>query len=107
MQGGRAGSFRGLQAQTTSCLGTTLKADEPLQPPACREASRREGLGCPNLGFSEGGRPWDQTGVLGAWQKKCKGHTKGAFLNEKNKTFPTVDFKRRIFKNNKDNVEML
>lgn len=99
MQGGRAGSFRGLQAQTTARLGTTLKADQPLQPSACREAG---GAGLPKLGVLRGRQALGPNrGPRGLAKKKYKGHTKGAFLNEKNKSFPTVDFKRRIFKKTK------
>lgn len=73
----RVGGFTGLEAETTSRLGTTLKAGRraislDLQP--ARSASGGISLGFPNSGL----RPWNPTGVL-KLGKKGKGRTKGAF----------------------------
>ena len=77
-----------MEAETTSCLGTTLKAGRraislDLQPAG--SASRGIRLGFPNLGL----RPWNPAGVL-KLGKKVKDILRVLFKLKENKTFPTV-----------------
>lgn len=88
MREGWAGGFRGLEAETTSHLGTTLKAGRraislDLQPTGSASGGVR--LGFPNLGL----RPWNPTGILN-FGKKVKDTLRMLFKLKENKTFPTV-----------------
>lgn len=86
-----------MEAETTSRLGTTLKADRraiSLDPQPTGSASGGVRLGFPNLGL----RTWNPTGIhLGGWNppilnfgKKVKDILRVLFKLKENKTFPTV-----------------
>lgn len=79
-----------MRAQT-SCLETTLKADKPFEPPACRGGFPLLKVGLPKLGVLRG-RPCDQTGVLG-FGKNVR-YILRVLFKIKIKSYPTVDLER-------------